>query len=127
MVSRNSLFWCLVLSFFFVRSFVHPSPLRYPEDLLNATVVQGLSDVGVNVIRLGFMWSGAQPTPGAFNETYVDIMAQIVDLLGLFDIFTLLDVHQVRRGDKARATSGEEMTTGRKVAWGRAGTFTQTR
>ena len=76
-----------------------------------------LADVGINVIRLGFMWSGAQPAPGAFNATYVDIMTQIVDLLGKHGIFTLFDVHQVRsktgRGPEGRGCRRAEAAVAR--------------
>jgi hypothetical protein len=34
---------------------------RYPEALLNRSHAFALASVGVNAIRLGVMWSGAQP------------------------------------------------------------------
>jgi endoglycosylceramidase len=43
---------------------------------------------------LGFMWSGAEPSPGVFNETYFDIMGGIVDSLAAHGITPFLDVHQ---------------------------------
>ena len=45
----------------------------YYDILLNRTVVKELADMGMNIIRLGNMWTGWQPTgPDSFNETYGD-------------------------------------------------------
>ena len=34
--------------------------------------------MGWTVMRLGFMWTGFNPAPGVFNDTYVDIVKGIV-------------------------------------------------
>ena len=48
-------------------------PPYYYDILLNKTVVKELADMGMNIIRLGNMWNGWQPTgPDSFNETYGD-------------------------------------------------------
>ncbi len=66
----------------------------YDPVLLNTTVVQSLASDGFTVIRLGLMWTGAEPTAGNFNTTYYDIVRQTIDLLARYGIYTLLDVHQ---------------------------------
>ena len=40
------------------------------------------------------MWTGVEPGPGVFNETYIDIMTGIVDELERNGIYALIDVHQ---------------------------------
>lgn len=42
------------------------------------------------------MWPGLQPEPTTFNSTYVNILEQIVNELGKKEIYSLLDMHQVR-------------------------------
>lgn len=49
---------------------------------------------GFNTLRLGVMWSGVEPEPGVFNETYVAVMTGIIDELEANGIHTLIDVHQ---------------------------------
>lgn len=66
----------------------------YDPTLLNETVVAGLAANGYNVIRLGLMWTGAEPSKGAFNTTYYSIVKSTIALLARYDIYTLLDMHQ---------------------------------
>lgn len=66
----------------------------YPEVLLNEKNIVDLASLGVNTIRLGFMWTGAEPVQGQFNETYFDIMGSMVDNLHKHGITPYLDVHQ---------------------------------
>jgi len=40
------------------------------------------------------MWAGVEPAPQQYNVTYLNIMKQIVELLGTYDIFVLFDMHQ---------------------------------
>ena len=74
-----------------------------------------LARLGFNVVRLGITWKGLEPgtapandpticdvgppgDPRQFNQVVLDrylaLVAQTVDLLGRFHIFTLLDMHQ---------------------------------
>jgi len=53
-----------------------------------------LSDLGVNVYRLGAMWPGVEPTRGVYNVTYVNELSNIIDKASEFGIYTLLDMHQ---------------------------------
>ncbi|EDQ88157.1 uncharacterized protein MONBRDRAFT_9488 [Monosiga brevicollis MX1] len=66
----------------------------YPTELLNRTHVAALAEAGVNVIRLGVMWSGAQPTSNGFNQTYFDQIRAIVTTLADYEIYTFFDMHQ---------------------------------
>eukprot|EP00045_Choanoeca_perplexa_P006291 m.53458 g.53458 ORF g.53458 m.53458 type:complete len:485 (-) comp13565_c0_seq2:83-1537(-) len=66
----------------------------YPVALLNKTRCKELAANGFNAIRLGVMWSGAQPTASGFNQTYYDIIGEIVDNLAEAGMYTLFDMHQ---------------------------------
>jgi endoglycosylceramidase len=48
--------------------------------------------LGFTVVRLGFMWSGYNPAPGVFNQTYVDVIKAIVDRLAQRGVYSLLNV-----------------------------------
>lgn len=84
----------------------------YPPDLLDESNVASLAEAGINFMRLGWvnsfelcttpplsclsrmMWAGVEPQPKEYNITYVNIMQQIVQLLGSHGIYVLLDMHQ---------------------------------
>lgn len=40
------------------------------------------------------MWAGVEPEPQKYNTTYLNIVGQIVELLGSYDIAVLFDMHQ---------------------------------
>lgn len=54
-----------------------------------------LSDLGVNVYRLGSMWKGLEPTRGVYEEEYLKKLDQIITEAEEYGIYTLLDMHQV--------------------------------
>ena len=49
---------------------------------------------GINVLRVGLMYSGAMPSKGQINSTYLDLMETFVSLCQKHDVYTLLDSHQ---------------------------------
>ena len=53
-----------------------------------------LEDLGFTVIRLGYMWTGAEPQANQFNQTYIDTIKTIVNRLADRGIYTLLDMHE---------------------------------
>lgn len=53
-----------------------------------------LADNGFNVVRLGIMWGAVEPEPGAYNEQYLDEIAETVRTLAKHRIYTLIDFHQ---------------------------------
>ena len=53
-----------------------------------------LSGLGLNVIRLGVMWPGAEPERGQYNESYYNALRYIVDTAYKHGIHTILDMHQ---------------------------------
>ena len=56
--------------------------------------------MGLNAIRLGTMWPGAEPTRGAYNQTYLDTLADIVAGAAEYGVHSLLDMHQDVLSDK---------------------------
>ena len=53
-----------------------------------------LSELGLNVIRLGIIWAGAEPTQGQYNETYYNTLRYIIETAYKYNIYTFLDMHQ---------------------------------
>jgi len=56
--------------------------------------MQNFEAWGLNIIRLGTQWPGYEPIQGQYNETYLDILEEIVNQSGQHNIYTLLDFHQ---------------------------------
>lgn len=78
---------------------LHPyHPILEGEMDVNSTLVEAdmknLKKYGMNVVRLGVMWPGVEPTRGEYNQTYLDTMYKIVEDLGNHGIHTILDFHQ---------------------------------
>lgn len=56
--------------------------------------VQNLHDLGLNVVRLGHSWAGAEPERGSYNQTFLDIMKKQTKMAEDQGIYVLVDVHQ---------------------------------
>ncbi len=93
---------------------------RYFEDMLSSdTEMDLMQALGLNVVRLGFMWTGVNPQPNVFNQTcvdparmvprwfqppcqlricsgcrYIEIIRTIVHKLASRGVYTLLDMHE---------------------------------
>ena len=71
-------------------------PWYYPEmSDPDSGFLEKFSRLGFNVIRLGWMWTGFNPSEGYFNETYAREVVKLVDRLADHGVYTLLDMHQV--------------------------------
>jgi len=53
-----------------------------------------LAQEGFNSVRLGVLFTGLMPTPGQVDDTYIDHLAESVDVLARHGLFVLLDFHQ---------------------------------
>ena len=53
-----------------------------------------LSNLGVNIYRLGSMWPGIEPNEGEYNATYIDSLRIITREASNYGIYTILDMHQ---------------------------------
>ncbi|MGH7855778.1 MAG: cellulase family glycosylhydrolase, partial [Candidatus Binatia bacterium] len=49
---------------------------------------------GLTTVRLGVMWAGVEPEKDQFDESYLDRIEDLVDMLGKEQILVLLDFHQ---------------------------------
>ncbi|KAI9206222.1 glycoside hydrolase superfamily [Polychytrium aggregatum] len=56
--------------------------------------VDFIADLNLNIIRLGVMWGGVEPWRGSYNQTYIDVLKQIVARCQEKGIYVLLDMHQ---------------------------------
>ncbi|KAJ3534744.1 hypothetical protein NM208_g7418 [Fusarium decemcellulare] len=56
--------------------------------------VQNLHELGLNIVRLGHSWAGAEPVRGEYNQTFLDIMKKQTKLAEEQGIYVLVDVHQ---------------------------------
>ncbi len=49
---------------------------------------------GFNAVRVGIIWKALEPSPGVFDDGYLDHIRQTVDMLGSHGIVSILDFHQ---------------------------------
>ena len=56
--------------------------------------VQTLHDLGLNIVRLGHSWTGAEPVRGQYNQTFLDIMKKQTKMAEDHGLYVLVDVHQ---------------------------------
>jgi endoglycosylceramidase len=74
---------------------VKKAPPWYFEDMVNSDAEYDMLEaLGFTVIRLGYMWTGAEPEANIFNQTYIDTIKTIVGKLADRGIYTLLDMHE---------------------------------
>ena len=71
-------------------------PWVFPHLVDTDEELDRFEELGFNVVRLGWMWSGFNPEPDYFNQTYAERIMTVVDGLAERGIYTLLDMHQVR-------------------------------
>ena len=55
---------------------------------------RSLSEMGINIVRLGLAWKAVEPKPGEYDEKYLDMMEHFFDLCGKYGIYVFLDMHQ---------------------------------
>ena len=72
----------------------HPDTEGFSDGTFSEQDMKLLKSLGLNVVRLGFMWPGLEPTRGIYNETYMEVMQKIVALSEQCGIYILLDMHQ---------------------------------
>ena len=53
-----------------------------------------LAEHGFDVVRVGFNWSGVEPKPGVYDESYVGSIERTVQALAAHGIYSVLDLHQ---------------------------------
>ncbi|KAJ3114451.1 hypothetical protein HDU96_002071 [Phlyctochytrium bullatum] len=60
----------------------------------NIDDISFMGDLNMNAVRLGVMWPGVEPVRGQYNQTYLDIMKDIVRMCNDKGIYVLLEFHQ---------------------------------
>lgn len=53
-----------------------------------------MREAGMNSMRLGVMWAGAEPSRGKYNETYFAQIKAIIEEAAEYGIYTFADMHQ---------------------------------
>jgi len=66
----------------------------YDPKMLDPERHKQMGEWGFNAVRLGTMWSGVEPEEGQINDTYIDVIKEIVNGLKDNGIYTYLDMHQ---------------------------------
>lgn len=64
-------------------------PEDWPDDLLSQLAARG-----INLIRLGMIWSGLEPEPGEYDERYIQFLEEKLDEAAELGIAVILDMHQ---------------------------------
>jgi len=82
---------------------------KYPAVLpLTANDFKEMAGLGFNVVRLILNWSELEPTPGAFNLSYVARIRRAVQQAGANGIYVVLDMHQDAWGIGVMGHAGED-------------------
>jgi hypothetical protein len=53
-----------------------------------------MRELGFDVVKLGLSWSLLEPSPGRYDSTYLDRIAQVVGWARASGIYVILDMHQ---------------------------------
>ena len=67
----------------------HPSAIGF-----DAPDARFLREQGFNTVRLGLIYAGVEPTPGAYDDAYLAAIDQTAQVLAAEKIFYQLDFHQ---------------------------------
>ena len=75
-------------------------------DMTNLEQLSSLKQWGFNCVRLGVMWAGLMPSENQINQTYLNEIKHIINLLGEHDIYVLIDLHQDMMSSKFNSYDG---------------------
>jgi endoglycosylceramidase len=65
-----------------------------PLNSLSDIDAKNMQGWGFNIVRLGVMWPGVEPSKGQYNATYLDQLEIIVKNLADSGVYVILDFHQ---------------------------------
>jgi endoglycosylceramidase len=82
------------------------TPTNPHVDMSDAGQLDNLRAWGFNCVRLGVMWSGLFPRQGVLNQTYANILLDMVDELASRDIYVIIDLHQDMMSSKFGSYDG---------------------
>lgn len=66
-----------------------PTTFPFPE-----SDARRMSEIGWNAVRLLLSWSRVEPSPGAYDEAYLDEIEGAVDSLARHGLYSIIDLHQ---------------------------------
>jgi endoglycosylceramidase len=79
-------------------------PTTFPFTAEDADRIAG---IGWNAVRLLVSWSRVEPSPGHYDEDYLDSVERAVDLLAARGVYSIIDLHQDAWGPTLAARPGE--------------------
>jgi hypothetical protein len=90
----------------------HVEYWQYDEDLFTTYPfteedAEMVAAMGWNIVRLLLSWSRVEPSPGEYDEAYLDEIAQAVAMLRERGVYTLIDLHQDAWGPSLAAPPDE--------------------
>ena len=65
-----------------------------PQMSLTEEDVQQMVEWGVTIVRLGLLWEAVETAPGVYDYDYLASLEQVVNRLGDYGIYVMLDGHQ---------------------------------
>ena len=65
-----------------------------PNNSLIKFDMQNLKKWGMNHVRLGVTWESVERQPGIYDYEYLDKVEELINQLGEFGIYTMVDAHQ---------------------------------
>ena len=77
-----------------------------------------IAAMGWNMVRVLLSWSRVEPSPGEYDEAYLDEIAESVTMLRERGIYTLIDLHQDAWGPSLVAPPDETCPPGTRPAGG---------
>lgn len=90
-------------------------PTTFPFTADDAEAIAG---IGWNAVRLLLSWSRVEPQAGAYDESYLDEVAEAVRLLAERGVYAILDLHQDAWGATLAAGPEEECPATASLALG---------
>lgn len=77
-------------------SSIYAAPFAVPpeESFFDERDGQFLAENGLNSVRLGSLWVGAEPEKDFFDEAYLDRIQELVRMLGDYGVTVVVDSHQ---------------------------------
>ncbi len=67
----------------------------------------GIAAMGWTAVRLLVSWSRVEPSPGQYDESYLDEVQAAIDMLSARGVYTILDLHQDAWGPSLAAPPDE--------------------
>jgi len=87
----------------------------YPFPPADADLIAGF---GWNAVRLLLSWSRVEPSPGVYDDAYLDAIEATIEQLEARGVYSIVDLHQDAWGATLAARPGEVCRAGERPAFG---------